>query len=337
MSTFDSGRERQRASFAFKLTRWRNEEGQKLPQDESGIAQHQEAVRFYEDMYGPISEGGHRQYENLYAGIRAGMQAAKENRQSTAKLMADAERDKAEAAQAAARRLDLLRAQRSIREASGAIDQAEERLALLEKKIIPSTKGKIALLETDLDRLRVVLSRYEEGGRRYQQIEEMCDHNEDMLEGLCQDMETQQDEITTQFSILAGEQARMARMQSIIDGDDIIPSAPETPFAEPDPWWPKSQGWHDLTRAALKMFVSRLGGIDVRQVSVRAQPGKQVIVTFVGNGLAQWEDPLRSMAGMEVNLLPNPSRAPGKYGSGVHALEATITAEQAAAILAGEI
>ena len=70
---FNQEREQKRAAFAFRLTKWLNEDGEKLSEDEDGISAHQDAVAFYEAIYGPLSEGGCRQYNNLYRNIRKGL------------------------------------------------------------------------------------------------------------------------------------------------------------------------------------------------------------------------------------------------------------------------
>ena len=93
-------------------------------------------------------------------------------------------------------------------------------------------------------------------------------------------------------------------------------------------WKRKGGGWYDLENAKARFDL----GVSVHQVSVCTKRGAEKIVLFAGKGLDSWTDPLPAMKDMGVVLLPS-KRAPGKYGRYVHALEAKLTAAQAAKIV----
>ena len=129
---FDGEREQQRAAFAFRLTKWLDEDGQKLSEDEAGIAAHQDAVAFYEALYGPLSDSGRRQYDNLYQNIRRGLEDDRENEERSQALMQRYRDKREQEAAEQAHQVEIRMAASRIRQAENAMNRAENQASLLQ-------------------------------------------------------------------------------------------------------------------------------------------------------------------------------------------------------------
>ena len=66
---FNKKEEAKRARFAYKLCRWKGEDGKKLPQNSKGVIAHKRMVKKYVRLYGPLTSGSKRQYENFYNSV----------------------------------------------------------------------------------------------------------------------------------------------------------------------------------------------------------------------------------------------------------------------------
>ena len=235
MIPFDSQREKKRASAAFRLTKWLDEDGNKLPVNESGIALHREAVVFYEGLYGPISAAGQRQYDNLYKSIRKGIEDTEQANTAAAALMQqyqdDREREKAESDHAVV----VAMAASRLRQARNAMDRATTRVAILAGRIIPSSEQHQVTLESDLQRLRLLLDRYEAGSRRYDTIAEHIADNERVLANVQDDLVEQQEDLAQQREAIETLTAQVVKYIAILDGDDVDDTVEPEPVIQPPP------------------------------------------------------------------------------------------------------
>ena len=112
---FNQAEEKRRAGLAYCLTKWvRPGGGGKIPATENGIAEHKKLVEAYDDIYGPTSAAGMRQYENVYALVRRGLEQQQAAEERAAEVMsAHAEKkEQADERRRAQRRENVLRRQR---------------------------------------------------------------------------------------------------------------------------------------------------------------------------------------------------------------------------------
>ena len=155
---FNQDKEKRRARLAYCLTRWirPGDNGKKIPATEAGIVEHKNLVEAYGDIYGPPSAAGMRQYENIYALVRKGLEQQQVAEKRAAKVMS-AQADKKEQAdeqRRAQRRENTLRRQRL--EAERTLKALPQSMAIQRKEInrlkeyIARDEVRVAQLESSL-------------------------------------------------------------------------------------------------------------------------------------------------------------------------------------------
>ena len=268
---FNQEREQKRASFAFRLTKWLDEDGEKLSEDEEGIVAHQDAVEFYEALYGPLSEGGRNQYYNLYRNIRKGMEDTRQNEERSQAIM-QRYRDKREQEAAELAQLREVRAAASrLRKAEDELIRSETQESLLKERIIPQSESHFDILTSDTIRLRSMLPRYQAGGRRHTMLLEEAEKNERMLEGVSADLVGQRDELEECRQTIRECQAAIAQCQAILSGEendgsesdavafrvpsnaDIVVDGRDMEFVL------KSNGWYHPAGSRADFFITSIG------------------------------------------------------------------------------
>ena len=155
---FDPDEEKRRARLAYCLTRWirPGSGGKKIPATEAGIAEHKKLVEAYSDIYGPPSAAGMRQYENVYALVRRGLEQQQAAEKRAAEVMsAHAEKkEQADARRRAQRRENVLRRQRI--EAERTLQALPQSMAIQRKEIgrlkeyLARDEARVAQLEAGL-------------------------------------------------------------------------------------------------------------------------------------------------------------------------------------------
>ena len=181
-----------------------------------------------------MSEGGRRQYENLYANIRRGIQDTRENNERAQALMQQYQDSQEQQDSERTRRQEVSRATSLMRRALDAMARAETRADLLSRKIIPSTKNHCITVESDLSRLREYLIQYQSGSRRYDIVQGYILQHERMLVNLQEDIDEQGQDLFNQQSSMETLVSQMEQYQRVIDGD-VEDSAELAPIIEPEP------------------------------------------------------------------------------------------------------
>ena len=155
---FDQAEEKRRAGLAYCLTRWirPGDSGKKIPATEAGIAEHKKLVEAYSDIYGPSSAASIRQYENVYALVRRGLeqqQAAEERAAEVMSAQAD-KKEQADEQRRAQRRENALRRQRI--EAERTLQALPQSMSIQRKEIgrlkeyLARDEARVAELEASL-------------------------------------------------------------------------------------------------------------------------------------------------------------------------------------------